>query len=75
MKTQIFKTIAVSALLGSHIFMFGQKAPDSEFKMDGNIQFMKLTDAGVLLVANGDGFAGINQKAISFILIFRITEK
>lgn len=63
MKTQIFKTIAVSALLGSSIFMFGQKAPDSEFKMDGNIQFMKLTDAGVLLVANGNGFAGIKPES------------
>ena len=63
MKTQIFKTVAVSALLGSHIFMFGQKAPDSEFKMDGNIQFMKLTEAGVLLVANGDGFTGIKPES------------
>lgn len=63
MKTQIFKTIAVSALLGSSICMFGQKAPDSEFKMDGNIQFMKLTDAGVLLVANGNGFAGIKPES------------
>ena len=35
------------------------QAPNFTYNFDGKIDFMKLTDSGVLLVANGDGFAGI----------------
>lgn len=62
MKTQFFKTFAISALSASSIYLYGQKAPDAEYKL-GNIQYMKLTDAGILLVANGDGFAGIKPES------------
>lgn len=35
------------------------QAPNFTYNFDGKIDFMKLTDSGVLLVANGDGFAGV----------------
>lgn len=35
------------------------QAPNFTYNFDGKIDFMKLTDSGVLVVANGDGFAGI----------------
>jgi len=62
MRTQILKTAVVFCIFQGAA-SFAQQTPDSEFKMDGNIQYMKLTDAGVLLVANGDGFAGIKPDS------------
>lgn len=35
------------------------EAPNFTYNFGGKIDFMKLTDSGVLVVANGDGFAGI----------------
>jgi hypothetical protein len=37
--------------------------PDFTYKLGGKITFMKLTDAGVLVVANGDGLVGIKPGA------------
>jgi len=62
MKTQILKTAVVFCFLQASA-AFAQQTPDAEFKLNGNIQYMKLTDAGVLLVANGDGFAGIKPDS------------
>ncbi len=63
MKTQILKAAAVLAFLNGNSLINAQQTPNAEFKMDGTIQYMKLTDAGVLLVANGDGFAGIKPES------------
>lgn len=35
------------------------EAPNYIYNFDGKIDFMKLTDSGVLVIANGDGFTGI----------------
>lgn len=37
--------------------------PDFTYKLGGKISYTKLTDAGVLIVANGDGLAGIKPGA------------
>lgn len=37
--------------------------PDFTYQLGGKITFMKLTDAGVLVVANGDGLVGIKPGA------------
>jgi hypothetical protein len=37
--------------------------PDFTYKLGGKITFMKLTDAGVLVVANGEGLVGIKPGA------------
>lgn len=37
--------------------------PDFTYQLGGKITFMKLTDAGVLIVANGDGLVGIKPGA------------
>ncbi len=66
-KSELMKTIntMLKGLFLCCIFIgfntYAQKAQPSEFtyNIDGKIDFMKLTDSGVLIVANGSGFAGI----------------
>lgn len=44
------------------LFSFSQtiaQSPQNTYKLDGSINFMKLTDPGILLVAHGNGLAGI----------------
>ena len=54
-------SIMVLLLFTSFSKLSAQKAqaPNFTYNFDGKIDFMKLTDSGVLVVANGDGFAGI----------------
>lgn len=54
-------SIMVLLLFTSFSKLNAQKAqaPNFTYNFDGKIDFMKLTDSGVLVVANGDGFAGI----------------
>lgn len=57
-KTTLLNLIFGVALLFQTSFASAQ-SPDYTYKVDGKINFMKLTDAGVLLIAHGNGFAGI----------------
>lgn len=60
----IFKTIVFTGTLCCAFAMFGQKTtPDATYNLGGKINMMKLTDAGVLVVANGDGLVGIKPNA------------
>lgn len=61
MKKIIFKTAIAFFLVftGQHLSAQKAEAPNFTYNFDGKIDFMKLTDSGVLVVANGDGFAGI----------------
>jgi outer membrane protein assembly factor BamB len=45
--------------------------PENTYKLDGKINFMKLTDAGVLLIANGDGLAGIRPRESKLVFDFK----
>ncbi|MFY0483395.1 PQQ-binding-like beta-propeller repeat protein [Flavobacterium sp. PLA-1-15] len=47
------------AFNSNHLMAQKAEAPNFTYNFDGKIDFMKLTDSGVLVVANGDGFAGI----------------
>lgn len=61
MKQLVIKIICVAIFPLSFLQLSAQKseAPNFTYNFDGKIEFMKLTDSGVLVVANGDGFAGI----------------
>lgn len=61
MKHIITKIVCVIIVAFSTHQLRAQKAeaPNFTYNFDGKIDFMKLTDSGVLVVANGDGFAGI----------------
>lgn len=50
---------------------FAQNAPTYSYKLDAKINFMKLTDAGVLLVAHSDGFAGIKPDVDKLVFNFK----
>lgn len=50
---------------------FAQAAPTYSYKLDAKINFMKLTDAGVLLVAHNDGFAGIKPDVDKLVFNFK----
>ncbi|MDR6966396.1 hypothetical protein J2X31_000389 [Flavobacterium arsenatis] len=43
----------------NHLMAQKAETPNFTYNFGGKIDFMKLTDSGVLVVANGDGFAGI----------------
>lgn len=58
----LLTTIFFCAFLSFNVNqLMAQKAetPNFTYNFGGKIDFMKLTDSGVLVVANGDGFAGI----------------
>lgn len=59
--TKHVNSIAVIILLISFSNLNAQKAqiPNYTYKFEGKIDFMKLTDSGILVVANDNGFAGI----------------
>ncbi len=61
MKTFILKVAIAICLLfvGQQLLAQKSEAPNFTYNFDGKIDFMKLTDSGILVVANGDGFAGI----------------
>lgn len=48
-----------------------QTAPSYTYKTDAKINFMKLTDAGVLLIAHNDGFAGIKPGVDKLVFDFK----
>lgn len=50
---------AFLAFNSNHLIAQKAEAPNYTYNFNGKIDFMKLTDSGVLVVANGDGFAGI----------------
>jgi len=61
MKKIILPLIVLTVLLLCHQNLEAQSTqkPSFTYNFDGTIDFMKLTDSGILVVANGDGFAGI----------------
>lgn len=61
MKHIVTKIVCVILVAFSTHQLRAQKAetPNFTYNFGGKIDFMKLTDSGVLVVANGDGFAGI----------------
>lgn len=61
MKKIIFKVVFAVLLVMTVQQVTAQKGdtPNFTYNFDGKIDFMKLTDSGVLVVANGDGFAGV----------------
>lgn len=50
---------------------FAQATPTYSYNLDAKINFMKLTDAGVLLVAHNDGFAGIKPDVDKLVFNFK----
>ena len=50
---------------------FAQATPTYSYNIDAKINFMKLTDAGVLLVAHNDGFAGIKPDVDKLVFNFK----
>lgn len=48
-----------------------QTTPNYSYTLDAKINFMKLTDAGVLLIAHNDGFAGIKPDADKIVFDFK----
>ncbi|WP_306565000.1 hypothetical protein [Flavobacterium lindanitolerans] len=58
MKFSVKLICSVLVLLTS-IVSVAQDTPDYTYNLGGKIDFMKLTESGVLVVANGDGLAGI----------------
>lgn len=72
MKT-VIKKIKIYFLL-SIMFLsnaFAQTSPKNTYNLDGKINFMKLTEAGVLLIAHKDGFAGIKPESNKLIFDFK----
>lgn len=45
--------------------------PENTYKLDGKINFMKLTDAGVLLIAHGNGLAGVRPGENNLVFDFK----
>lgn len=45
--------------------------PENTYKLDGKINFMKLTDAGVLLIAHGNGLAGVRPGESKLVFDFK----
>jgi len=71
MKTKFkIKSIMMIALFLSTTSLIAQKAetPDHNYDIGGKIDYMTLTEAGVLLVAHGNGLAGIKpgQEGLVF---------
>lgn len=50
---------------------FAQTTPTNTYTIDGKINFMKLTDTGILLIAHNDGFAGIKPESNKLIFDFK----
>lgn len=48
-----------------------QTTPNYSYKLDAKINFMKLTDAGILLIAHNDGFAGIKPDVDKLVFNFK----
>ncbi|MCA0348708.1 MAG: PQQ-binding-like beta-propeller repeat protein [Bacteroidetes bacterium] len=67
------KTTKVICLLTIMVFnsSFAQTAPTNTYTIDGKINFMKLTDTGILLIAHNDGFAGIKPESNKLIFDFK----
>lgn len=61
MKPTLIKSLVLVVLFLSTSMLSAQKAeePDHSYDIGGKIDYMTLTSAGVLLVAHGDGLAGI----------------
>lgn len=60
------KAAVICVLIIPFSFVFAQKTtPDFSYNLGGKINMMKLTDAGVLVVANGDGLVGIKPGVAS----------
>ncbi len=57
MKRVLLASVAVSVMIAANARKKDQ--PDITYDLGGKIEFMRLTDAGVLVVAGGGGFAGI----------------
>ena len=72
MKT-LFQTTQIIWLFTIMFFnqMFAQTSPTNTYVIDAKINFMKLTDAGVLLIAHKDGFAGIKPESDKLIFDFK----
>ena len=69
MKTRLIKNLAIVVLFLSATSLFAQKAETPDHTYDvGKIDYMTLTQAGVLLVAHADGLAGIKpgQEGLVF---------
>lgn len=64
------KNMLIVALVLSTTIAYAQRAetPDYQYDLGGKIDYMTLTDAGVLLIAHGDGLAGIKpgQEGLVF---------
>lgn len=67
------KTTKVICLLTIMVFnsSFAQTSPTNTYTIDGKINFMKLTDTGILLIAHNDGFAGIKPESNKLIFDFK----
>jgi hypothetical protein len=69
MKTRLIKNLAIVVFFLSSTSLFAQKAETPDHTYDvGKIDYMTLTQAGVLLVAHADGLAGIKpgQEGLVF---------
>lgn len=69
MRTQLIKNLAIVVFFLSATSLFAQKAETPDHTYDvGKIDYMTLTQAGVLLLAHADGLAGIKpgQEGLVF---------
>lgn len=63
-KIQWVKVAVIVTLLLNTLFLCAQKTtPDYTYNLGGKINMMQLTDAGVLVITNGDGLVGIKPGA------------
>lgn len=65
-----FNNIMIIILFCSFSNLVAQ-SPENTYKLDGKINFMKLTDAGVLLIAHGNGLAGIRPGENKLVFDFK----
>jgi len=67
------KKVLVTPLVALFIAAYAQKKdqPDLTYDLGGKIEFMNLTDAGVLIVAGGGGLAGIKPGEATPHFIFQ----
>ena len=68
MKLSTIKKLLTILILTISISLFSQQTPDNKYDLGGNIDFMTLSDAGILIVGHGKGLAGIKpgQDALVF---------
>lgn len=69
-KTTLLNLIFGVVILFQTSFTNAQ-SPEYTYKVDGKINFMRLTDAGILLIAHGNGFAGIKPGSDKLMFNFK----